>query len=190
MILFSANAGVVSSSIVESKAEKKEARRKFTINDYFVPNERELTVYKTVWKLGYSDFMARMIVIQARHESGEFNSKLYRTATNAFGMMKHPKDTLMKKENYWAEGRCCYAGYETLEHSTLAAMAWLTRKGCPFDFKTTKQYATWLKSKNYYECKIDEYLPGLDRHYKELTLPDSATLVSFFTPPRDPFFNY
>ena len=180
LMLFIPRVDTASSSNTVSKEERKEEKALTSI-DYRMPSENDLIVYNTVRKQGHTDFMSRMVVIQAHHESATYKSKLFRAGNNAFGMMLHKGDTLALKEPIWAEGRCCYAGYKSLEHSTLAALAWLERKGCPYDFKTVKQYATWLKSKNYYEAPLDLYVNAMEKHLEKLYLPPPDSIPSTFS---------
>lgn len=129
----------------------------------------EEEVYLTAIEYGLDTIMAKLIVAQARHESGKFSSKLYRKGNNAFGMMRCKRDTLALSSMH-AENRPGYAMYATLENSTIAVLNLLSRKGCKFNFKSPGAYANWLKSVGYYEDSVQNYSNSLRVHYNKLEI--------------------
>lgn len=118
-------------------------------------------IYNHVKDMGYSSTMAMLIVAQARLESGGYTSRLFRKGHNAFGMMKHKKDTLALPETLYAEGRPGYAKYRSLEESTKAVMHFLSRKKCTFNFTSVNSYCVWLKKVGYYETTVEKYKNAL-----------------------------
>lgn len=129
----------------------------------------EQQVYNTVRSLGYSNFVAKLIVAQAKHESGNFKSRLYLNHSNAFGMM-YPKkrSTLAINGNARAEGRSGYAVYNNLTESTEDVIIFLKYKGCNFKFKTVAQYVTYLKKIHYFTANKKEYQNALYHHLKQI----------------------
>lgn len=126
-------------------------------------------IFNTVIEQGYDTLMAKLIVAQAMHESGNFKSKLFRKGNNAFGMMRTKKDTLAIG-SMGAEKRSGYAVYEDVNKSTIAVLQLLERKGCGFKFNSAKEYAKWLKSKGYYEDTTTNYVRALQIHLRRVRI--------------------
>mgnify|MGYP003739826209 CR=1 FL=1 len=124
-------------------------------------------IFETALSYGLDSTMAKLLVSQAIHETGNFKSKLFREGNNAFGMMRGKLDTLAIASTR-AERRNGYAVYNSIEHSTLAVIGLLTRKGCQFKFNTPRDYAIWLKSKGYYEDTVANYSKALNKRFNEL----------------------
>lgn len=148
----------------------------------------------SVWALDGSDSllidvpaldpaMARLIVAQARHETGDFVSPLFTNHNNVYGM-QHPgrgKLTTSLGPLATAEGRPNkYASYSTVEASVLDLMLWLQYHNTP-KITTADAYCKYLKQHRYFEAPLVVYQNSL-KHY--LACP-SPSLKTFMT--KNPF---
>lgn len=124
-------------------------------------------IFRTVLECGYDSTMAKLLVAQSRHETGNWKSKLSRKANNVFGMHKAKKNTRAIGVMVAEKGNR-FAMYATVEDSTLEALEWLSKKDCPFKFKNSNEYAKWLKSKGYYEDSVANYSNALKAHLKHI----------------------
>jgi flagellum-specific peptidoglycan hydrolase FlgJ len=127
-------------------------------------------IFRTVIENGYDSMMAKLLVAQSRHETGNYKSRLARLANNMFGMQKPRRSHTRAIGTAWAEGRPNYAKYGSIEDSTLDVLDLLKRRNCPFNFKTTYEYAKWLKSKGYYEDSLENYSRALKRQLRQVTV--------------------
>jgi len=114
---------------------------------------------------GIDSVMRKLIIAQAKHESGNFKSKLFKKHNNLFGMM-HPRvrPTLSKGSLARAEGRPGYASFETIENSVQDYILWMKFNSLPTTFKSPKEYAKTLKEKRYFTDDLSRYTKGLERH--------------------------
>jgi len=116
---------------------------------------------------GYDSLMRKLIIAQAKHESGNFRSKLFKKHNNLFGMM-HPRvrPTLSKGSLARAEGRAGYASFETIENSVQDYILWMKFNDLPTTFSSPKDYASTLKSKRYFTDDLSRYTKALEKHLK------------------------
>jgi Uncharacterized FlgJ-related protein len=102
--------------------------------------------------------MQGLIIAQAKLESGSFTNRLSREGNNIFSM-RHPtkRPTLSLGPLLRAEGRCCYAAFESIETAVDDYILYMEHFNVPDTFTTTQEYATYLKRKGYYECSVEDY---------------------------------
>ena len=127
-------------------------------------------IYEAARAKGLNKFMSKLLVAQARHETGNFKSRLFRKHLNAFGMMKRRSDTLAINSLGRAEGRKGYATYQNIDDSTGAVIQLLKERKCPMNFTSARQYAKWLKLKGYYSDKESNYSNALASHLKKINV--------------------
>lgn len=127
----------------------------------------EQEIFRTVLECGYDTTMAKLMVAQSRHETGNWKSRLARKANNVFGMHSN-KNSKRSIGTTIAEKNNKFAVYDSVESSTLEALDWLSSHDCPFKFKSSSEYAKWLKSKGYYEDSVTNYSNALRVHLKQL----------------------
>ncbi len=129
----------------------------------------EQQVYNTVIDMGYTPFVAKLLVAQARHESGNFKSRLYRKHQNAFGMMySKRRPTVALNGSARAEGHKGFADYNNLSESTEDVVMFLKHRGCKFDFKTVGEYVSWLKKIGYFTDNKVRYQNAISIHLKKI----------------------
>jgi uncharacterized FlgJ-related protein len=112
--------------------------------------------------------MARIVVAQAAHESGDFSSPLALLHNNYFGMM-HPgrgKLTTSLGGKGYAEGRYGYAHYKSIEDSAIDLMLWLEFNKFARDIRSADKYCILLKQHHYYEAPVKVYSTNLKRYLK------------------------
>jgi len=129
----------------------------------------EQEIFRTVIDCGYDTTMAKLLVAQSRHETGNWKSRLARKANNVFGM-HHSKSSKRATGSTVAEKKKNFATYESVEESTLEALDWLVKRDCPMKFKNSYEYAKWLKSKGYYEDTLSNYSNALRANLKQIKI--------------------
>ncbi len=122
-----------------------------------------------------SERLAMIIVAQARWETGDFKSKLFREHNNAFGMMSaRRRPTTSLGPLAWAEGRPGYASYPTVQDSALDLLLWLEIcgiSGLPTDVTArgpkaeVRWYIRTIKSKKYFTDNLRHYCLGTTFYY-------------------------
>jgi uncharacterized FlgJ-related protein len=111
-----------------------------------------------------SPVMARIIVAQARVESGNFQSKLFREHRNAFGMMHAAlRPTTSLGPLAWAEGRPGYASYRDVHDSALDLLLWLRYFGIK-ETNSVSNYCKQLKQNYYYGSSLKHYTLAVTKH--------------------------
>jgi len=128
----------------------------------------EQKIYNTCLDNGLDTLMAKIIVAQARHESGNFKSKLFKEHRNAFGLLhSRRRKTTSRGPLGRAEGRNGYASYNTVQESTQDALFMLMNRG-DIKFNSIDDYSIWLKSIHYYEADEKLYRNALKKHLKNV----------------------
>lgn len=116
--------------------------------------------------------LALLIVAQAKHETNNFASNVFKTCNNAFGY-KYVGQKL-------STGRCTgspegnsYAKYASIEDSTREVTGWIKRRQKEGKFpanlhtiQTARQYADLLKKAGYYGDTVTNYTAGLVHWFK------------------------
>lgn len=126
-------------------------------------------IFDTVRGAGFPVPLSNLIVAQARHESADFTSNVYKTCLNPFGYKFIGQDL--------ATGSCIaapeggyYAKYSRIQDAAREIVAWIRRRQVervfPADLSTITspaQYAQLLKSGSYYGDPVSVYTNGLLR---------------------------
>jgi len=118
------------------------------------PSKQILRILK---RQGLEIGMARLLVAQAIHETGNFKSRLFLQENNAFGM-KVPG--LRKTFNVAPLGPG-FSTFLSVEDSVKDMLLWLDHFKVPLSITDPFIYAKILKDKNYYEDSIETYFKGL-----------------------------
>lgn len=138
-------------------------------------------IYDAAIKGGFTPTSAKLVVAQARLESGNYTSKVFKENNNLFGMkfVGQPlatRGTPAPKSEWGCGGKCnsdFYSKYASVSDSVqdlINRNFKITRKGVSFDqianAKDSTEYATLLKKRDYYGSTIEEYdklLKGISR---------------------------
>jgi len=123
-------------------------------------------IYNKAVSMGIKPVQAKLITAQARAETGNYKSKVFKTLNNAFGY----KFVGQKK---WPIGKGSaapgtngdlgnYANYANIENSTGELVDWLKRREKQNKFKisnlsTPQEYAAALKNNGYYGASLEQY---------------------------------
>jgi len=100
-----------------------------------------------------------LIVAQARHETGDFKSKVFRNQKNAFGM-KHA--TKRHQLGFDIDNRT-YRTYGSVEQSTKDLLLLYEWNNLDPNITSANEFAQELKNDCYYEVPATEYARGIDR---------------------------
>lgn len=123
-------------------------------------------IYQAAVKAGFSPSAAKLVVAQARHETGNYTSNIFRLNNNLFGM-KYVKQPLAQQGNKSPEGDY-YAKYANVGDSVQDLVNRnykITRGGVSFDqlknVSDSTDFAQKLKKRGYYGASVNEYANGL-----------------------------
>lgn len=113
-------------------------------------------------KKGVPPFTIKLLISQARLESGNFTNRLYKEHCNVFSM-KHPKvrETASIGPYGEAEGSKDFASYKSLEDSVEDQLLYFKYIGKKPEFLATKQFVHTLKRYGYFEEREEKYLQGI-----------------------------
>lgn len=143
----------------------------------------ETAIYKAAIDGGLNPVLASLMVAQAKHETANFRSSVFRTNKNAFGY-KYVKGAKWQvgSGKVSPEGNS-YAQYESVYNSARDVAGWIKRRWKDFqNVKTPSEYASALKKNGYYGDTVTNYLKGLNAFFKSIS-PQAAGLsvaVAFF----------
>jgi len=126
-------------------------------------------IYNTAVSMGVSNTLANLIVAQARHETADFTSPIFRENNNAFGYtyVSGAKYQLPTGGRIADNGKAT-ARYANIEDSTREMVAWLQRRQKEGKFKlsdltTPEAYAAALKGSGYYGDTESRYLTAIKK---------------------------
>jgi flagellum-specific peptidoglycan hydrolase FlgJ len=150
----------------------------------------DTTIYNTAKKNGFSDAVAKNLVAQARYESNDYKSNVFKNNNNLFGYkyVGQPNATAgtIAPKSEWTNVNVAqyYAKYKSVEDSALEVIKWLYRRENEGKFKvsdliTAQLYAEALKKGGYYGQTSYEYAQGLLAKYKNIILVAASSLSLF-----------
>ena len=108
--------------------------------------------------------LGALLYAQAQHETGNFKSDLFKRAKNLFGM-KAPNS----RKNYTGESNG-YAVYSSWQSSLMDMVQYLKERSLPLSEVAEMgpyEYASYLKSKNYYEDDMITYSTALANNWEK-----------------------
>ena len=113
---------------------------------------------------------------QAKHESANFTSAVFRDCSNAFGYSA-------TSSNVSCPGHSFYKAYNNLSESVNELCQWIKRRQREGKFpsnlneiQTPEQYALLLKNSGYYEDSFNNYANGLQRWFVKI-LPYGTAII-------------
>lgn len=152
-------------------------------------------IYKAAIRNGYSSKAALFVVAQARLETADYSSNVFKNNNNLFGMKfinqrLATRGTLAPLSERTCNGNCntdYYAKYSSVTDSVndlLTRLYNITRNGItPDQLKNstdTLDFSTKLKQRNYYGTSINVYNNGLISKLKKInleSLKDNSILI-------------
>jgi flagellum-specific peptidoglycan hydrolase FlgJ len=121
---------------------------------------------------GLPPVLSSLLVAQAAHETGNFQSNFFKNYNNAFGYSYVPGGVYQSGAGTLADNGQPIAAYKTIEDSTKEVVDWIYRRvkegKFPADLytiTTPEQYAQLLKAANYYGDTLQNYAAGLKRFF-------------------------
>lgn len=127
----------------------------------------DLLIQKIIRGAGFSPEMARYFAAVSRHETGNYTSDVLERSNNLFGM-KHPK---IRKTVSRGADQSGYAVYNSPADSVHDLVLYLFAQRYPFHVGSAANLVSFMKSKNYFEADLEEYVNGVER-----ALPKVASL--------------
>lgn len=127
------------------------------------------TIYNVLRGAGIPDPLSSFVVAQARHETANFTSNVFRTCNNAFGY----KAVFGAPNCSQAPEGGSYEKYPAINDSALEIARYLFRRESDGTFPdlasitSLDQYAALLKSAGYYGAPLLEYQSGLRRWFQK-----------------------
>lgn len=134
----------------------------------YVPKEFVLTVEERVVAVlrdsGFSRTMQRIILAQAKHESGNFTNPLTVNHNNIFAMHHPGKSRPTTSLGPWgrAEGRTCFASFASIESSVTDYILYKKSYGI-VDKENERGYVYELKRHRYFEASTELYIRCVQR---------------------------
>lgn len=126
-------------------------------------------IFDVVRGAGFPVPFSNLVVSQARHETADFTSNVFRTCKNAFGY-KYAGQVLSDGSCLSAPEGGQYARYGSIQDSAAEIVGWIRRRqkdgSFPADLSgitTPLQYAQALKNAGYYGDPVSVYAAGLSR---------------------------
>lgn len=129
----------------------------------------------TPYNPGVSAVLAELITAQARHESANFTSNLFKKYNNAVGYSYYRGSPYQTGAGSNADNGAPIAAYGRLEDSIKELVDWLYRRSRegklpPLKSLTTPSaYAEALKASGYYGDTLQNYLKGLANWFRVIT---------------------
>ena len=128
----------------------------------------DAAIYQQVTSMGIPDVVAKNIVAQARHESGDYTSNVFNHTNNAFGYTYFPLSNWQTGDGY--EG---FAVYSNIQHSAGEVADWLKRREKDGKFSiasltTPEAYATALHSNGYFTDAVENYINGMKAAFSRI----------------------
>lgn len=127
-------------------------------------------IYNTAVSMGMPDAVARNLVKQARLETADYTSNVFKTDNNLYGykfvnQTKWPTGAGLKSSEFGSD-QSRYAHYSSLENSVGELVDWLNRRQKEGLFKlsnlvTEQQYAQALKDADFYGISASQYAASL-----------------------------
>lgn len=123
-------------------------------------------VYSLLLKHGFDSEQAKLVVSQAAHETNNFSSRIFKQNNNLFGMKVSSRKIATSEKNG-------HAVYSNIEDSVKDYKAYYTARNYNKAYTSVESFAEALKSKNYFEAPINEYIKGM-KHFYNLYYPNHA----------------
>lgn len=98
------------------------------------------------------------IVAQARHESADFGSPVYRNNNNPFGMKVPSRRPFLGTQGTKAPDGGYYARYTNDYQAWKDLLEWYRFTNFPTNLQTVDEYVTALKQRGYFTANYDLYL--------------------------------
>lgn len=106
--------------------------------------------------------LAPYISAMARHETGNFKSRLFREGNNMFGMKKAYQRKQVGAQWFAASDGGHYMKYESPAQSLEDLLLWMDARRFPQEVKDARQFVEELKKRNYFGDTVENYFKGVN----------------------------
>lgn len=139
------------------------------------PHQIDSTINQRLIHHGVADFTRKLIISQARVESGVYTNNLtvkicqvHKDAyTNLFGMLNpRQRKTTSRGPCARAESRGGYACYGSIDKSVDDLILWLGARELIRPYKTTAEYVTALRQNGYFSSSVEQYIRAIQYQNK------------------------
>lgn len=113
----------------------------------------------------YSELLP-YIIAQARHESANFSSAVYRANNNPFGMKVPSRRPFLGTQGTKAGDGGFYARYENDTEAFRDLLKWMRFTRMPTTVNNAREFAEALKARKYYTDTVDNYTKAIERWMK------------------------
>jgi hypothetical protein len=136
---------------------------------YNIANAKK--IIKALIEAGASPTILPFLICQVAHETGDFDSRVFRLNKNASGIMFINKPLKQKNASKGLaypsrEGRYFYANFATLKDWAIDYLRVIGRT--PQSAKNLTDYANKLRARGYYTDTASNYAKALESHRKQL----------------------
>lgn len=135
-------------------------------NKYMIDKELAEYLIQYLSDAGYDPALAKMIVAQSRHETGNYTSKLFLDWNNPWGMM-HPLKRTTASAGANPSG---FATYENLDDAARDYVYYLQALGYNQSYPDVRAFVSELKKKGYFEDNLTTYMSSVNSIYKSLKI--------------------
>lgn len=136
-------------------------------------------IYNAALSKGFPTTSAKFLVAQARHETGNYTSNVFKMNNNLFGMKFANQPLATKGSPAPASEGDFYAKYNSPADSIkdqIDRYFVKTMGGVTFEqikaSKTPTEYATNLKKRRYFTAPLEEYIMGIERALMRIQVID------------------
>jgi hypothetical protein len=127
-------------------------------------------IFEKAKKRGLNDdealHLCNLLIAQAKHETGNFNSNIYKFAHNLFGMK-------LSSRKVATESYAGHAKYKS-DQDSIEDMLQYLESGRVYTLANVSvmeplQYVLYLKSRKYFEDTVTNYFNGVSKFYKKVS---------------------
>lgn len=135
---------------------------------------------------GMPEILAKIIVAQSKHETGNYKHRFFTKGNNAFGYSYNKNSKWQISGGDKADNNVPIAQYRSVEDSTHELTDWIKRRQKEGKFpkdlnliQSASRYAQLLKASGYYQAPLTVYTNALVNHLKTLPKTLSGGLPIF-----------
>ena len=118
-----------------------------------------------LWVVKQSSYapMEKILVAQSRHETGDWNSQLFKSHHNLFGMKYDKINAPYSYQGPVSPEGDYYAGYNSWADSAKHLLNWLERKSIPVT-TNPDDYVKSIQDNGYFTAGLVDYANGVKRY--------------------------
>lgn len=130
------------------------------------------------FNLSQSKLLASLMVAQAKHETGNFTSSVFKNNNNAFGYKYYKGSLYQIGKGKTSPELDSYGNFNTPEDSAKEVADWLGRRKADFEkISTPAEYGHLLKKYKYYGADENLYITALKNFFTPI-ISSTSELIS------------